>query len=91
MGEIRQEAKKETEETLMAAFILIAFILIVVVGGFLYTLIAGILNEFPAGPDTVTMQFLDWGLAYIMLIVLVVGILWYLNKMQQEKNPYYGG
>lgn len=74
-----------------AVYYFIIFIVTVITSGFLYTLIYGVLNDFPAGPNTDTMSFLDYVLAYFMIPIFVLIIIGYLNSMRTEKSSVVYG
>lgn len=68
-----------------STYTLAGFIITIITAGFMYTLIYGVLGRFPSGPGTSTMEFLDFMLAYFMLPVLILAILWYINSMQKKR------
>lgn len=68
-----------------SVYTLVGFVISIIVAGFVYTLIRGVLGAFPAGPGTTTMQFLDFVLTYFMLPALIIIVLWYLNSMQKKR------
>jgi hypothetical protein len=70
-------------------YIFIGFIVTIVVIGLGYTLIFGVLGALPTGPDTDTMDFLIYVLAYCAPVGLLIAVLWFLNSMQKERYGEY--
>lgn len=68
-----------------SAYVVINFILAVGVAGFLYTLISGVLGKLPAGPNTATMQFLDYVLTFAIFPLTLLVVLWLLNNIQKRR------
>jgi len=70
-------------------YVFIGFVVTIIVIGFGYTLIYGVIDVLPAGPDTETMQFLTYVVAYIALPALLIAVLWFMNSMQKERYGEY--
>ena len=60
----------------------IGLVLTVVIGGYFYTLIHGVLSGFGGLSGTPTMQFLDFVLTYMMLPILLIVVIWYMYSSQ---------
>lgn len=72
-----------------SVYVFVGFIVTIIVIGFGYTLIHGILNDLPTGPNTETMRFLTYALTYVILPVFLIAVLWFLNSMQKSRYEGY--
>ena len=68
----------------------LAFIVTVVIGGYFYTLIHGVLAGFGGLSGTPTMQFLDYVVTYMMLPITLVIVLWYMYSSQSDTEGANG-